>query len=142
MESQAARLAALPPPVLPGAVVPPSREGWRQRPPDAAMDALHGWLSSAAMTRLLNLRIGKHRKYSDAAFQPSNVWSATNAPLAVNVAVEQLLRFCTSELSLLCLDRMAFSPLFTCLDSSCAPGSLHARDPETQRPTYMARTGR
>lgn len=80
MESQAARLAALPPPVLPGAVVPPSREGWRQRPPDAAMDALHGWLSSAAMTRLLNLRIGEHRQYSDAASQPSNVRSVTPLP--------------------------------------------------------------
>lgn len=58
MDSQARRLAALPPPALPGAGAPSSRDGWRDAPPDLAMDSLHGWLASSTMERLLRLRIG------------------------------------------------------------------------------------
>lgn len=58
MDWEANRLAALPPPSLPaGITATPSRAALQQmQPPDAVMDALHGWLSSAAMERLLRLR--------------------------------------------------------------------------------------
>lgn len=60
LDRQAARLAALPPPQLPPPVASPGHDApKRSQPPDAVMDALHGWLSSAAMERLLRLRIGE-----------------------------------------------------------------------------------
>lgn len=60
MDREADRLAALPPPTLPAGGTPSPGRGALQKtqPPDAVMDALHGWLSSVAMERLLRLRAG------------------------------------------------------------------------------------
>lgn len=62
MDWEANRLAALPPPTLLAGGTPSPGRGTMQKtqPPDAVMDALHGWLSSAAMERLLRLRAGEY----------------------------------------------------------------------------------